>query len=233
MKQYEVANGVLCERVEECTMDCLAPGNPAEVHRPGCGLVPVCELVDVEETLQQYSDLVGVFQTLRGMLGMEPLETGRAAQDELLVAVEMLEQRFHDEHWEPGVITRPLAGTRRRTVDEELMMAVLGALRCIPDGKVEQGCTISDGARIKQWLHHAGRAAVETLKADRAWAGSALAALDVEQPGDLEVSALDAVTKHLQEIASGDAAWDFTSSASRQHFVDTGRWLRKGESQHA
>lgn len=52
-------------------------------------------------------------------------------------------------------------------VAQELIMAGLAALRCIPDGEIRtRGCTIHDGAKVKARLQAAIAAARDALKAE-------------------------------------------------------------------
>jgi hypothetical protein len=50
-------------------------------------------------------------------------------------------------------------------IAQELIMAGLAAMRCIPDGEVRGGCTVQDGAKVKARLKAAIRAARTALEA--------------------------------------------------------------------
>jgi uncharacterized protein (DUF433 family) len=80
--------------------------------------------------------------------GAEPMdEQDRAALAELVAAT-----RRHVQS------TKPHLG-----VQQELIMACLAAMRCIPDGEVRRGCTVTDGAKVKARLKAAVTAAREAL----------------------------------------------------------------------
>lgn len=156
----------------------------------------VLPLVDVEKLMTWQADLLVFHQKIRVLMGypaMAPVD-----EAEVIVAeVELLAQRFHGEGYEPGTISTPDAGRRAVRVDEDLVLASNAVFRCIPDGEVRQGCTISNGAKVKRWHHHAARAARETIRANRAAANVALAAM-VDMP---DSTLADTVRTRLKEIA--------------------------------
>lgn len=184
---------------------CTCPAGPDRKggeHQPRCGWTEIMPAADVARTLETQDLLLGMYAAIRSTLSVDPIRPVSEATVEQTVAfVALLETRFASEVYEPGTIGGPSGERRPRKVDEELVMATLAAMRCIPDGLVTQGCTQSAGRDVKRWLHHASKAAVETIVANRRWAATAMAELDVEQPGDLRVAQLDAAQHHVKEIA--------------------------------
>lgn len=86
--------------------------------------------------------------------GGQPLDApGKAALEELVRAVGAHVAK-----------TDPHLGVR-----QELAMACLAAMRCIPDGRIQLDghCTISDGAQVKARLKAAVKAARDALTPDR------------------------------------------------------------------
>lgn len=73
-------------------------------------------------------------------------------QDRAALAALVAATRRHVE------ATKPHLG-----VQQELIMACLAAVRCIPDGEVRGGCTISDGAKVKARLKAAVASANDAL----------------------------------------------------------------------
>jgi hypothetical protein len=55
----------------------------------------------------------------------------------------------------------PEAAAERERVRQLMTLPVLAALRCIPDGRIQKGCVISDGAQARERLRLAYIAVIE------------------------------------------------------------------------
>ena len=98
-----------------------------------------------DDTCRGY-DVEGELVRVHG--GKELDEAGRAALDEIVRAA-----RERLAEMDPNY-----------AIAQELIMAGLAAMRCIPDGEVRGGCTIQDGAKVKARLKAAIGAARDALK---------------------------------------------------------------------
>jgi hypothetical protein len=197
--RFAIIAGHLCVKTSE---DCTCDGGGEWPHRMGCGYEPAIELDAIEQVVKQHAELLRFYQQVRVLMGYPALNSpGRSDMGVVEAEVELLARRFHGEPFEPGLTGYVSNGSQRtRRVEEELVMATLAAFRCIPDGEVRQGCTISDGAAVKRWLLHAGRAARQTLVANRKAADAGLAAVEREYGGSI-TAARDAAVRSLKEVA--------------------------------
>jgi len=59
-----------------------------------------------------------------------------------------------------------LVGERRR-IQRSLAIAVLKAVRSIPDGEIRNGCVIHDGAKVREGLRQAWLAIADDLPEER------------------------------------------------------------------
>ncbi len=51
-----------------------------------------------------------------------------------------------------------MLATERERIKRSLTLAVLAAIRCIPDGEIRNGCVVQDGRQVRERLRSAWKA---------------------------------------------------------------------------